>query len=293
MTLPLSAFIIARDEEARIGRTLAALRGLADDIVVVDSGSTDRTVAIAQACGARVIVRAWDGYGPQKRFAEAQCRHGWLLNVDADEVVTPELATEIRALLEGTPPAGAYNIRILNVYPGDARPRPFANDYNVVRLYHRDAGAYRDHPSFDRVELKASVRPGQIAAPIWHHPIVDWHGFIDKSNRFSTFQATLPSRRSARLLKLRLFGEFPINFLKTYILRGHFTGGWKGFYFAVGQAFMRTSRIAKMLEAQEIGMRETSPHETATTKTVVSDMAINDIALSDIATNTPAAEREP
>ena len=293
MTLPLSAFIIARDEEARIGRTLAALRGLADDIVVVDSGSTDRTVAIAQAYGARVIVRAWDGYGPQKRFAEAQCRHGWLLNVDADEVVTPELATEIRALLEGTPPAGAYNIRILNVYPGDAKPRPFANDYNVVRLYHRDAGAYRDHPSFDRVELKASVRPGQIAAPIWHHPIVDWHGFIDKSNRFSTFQATLPSRRSARLLKLRLFGEFPINFLKTYILRRHFTGGWKGFYFAVGQAFMRTSRIAKMLEAQEIGMRETSPHETATTKTVVSDMAINDIALSDIATNTPAAEREP
>jgi glycosyltransferase involved in cell wall biosynthesis len=251
MTLPLSVFIIARNEEARIGRTLAALQGLADDIVLVDSGSTDRTVAIAEQAGARVIFRAWDGYGQQKRFAEEQCRHRWVLNVDADEVVTPELAAEIRALLASGPPPGAYNIRILNVYPGDLSPRPLADDYNVVRLYHRDVGAYRDHPSFDRVELNG-VQPGQITAPIWHYPIVDWHGFIEKSNRFSTFQATLPSRRSVTILKLRLFGEFPINFFKTYILRRHFTGGWKGFYFAVGQAFMRTSRIAKMLEAREI-----------------------------------------
>ena len=250
MTQPLSAFIIARNEEARIGRTLAALRGLADDIVVVDSGSTDRTVAIAESYGARVLFRAWDGYGQQKRFAEEQCLHRWVLNVDADEVVTPELAEEIRTLLGNGPQSGAYNIRILNIYPGDVKPRPFADDYNVVRLYHRDIGSYRAHPSFDRVELNG-LPPGQMSAPIWHYPIVNWHGFIEKSNRFSTFQATLPSRRSVRLLKLRLFVEFPVNFLKTYIVRRHFLGGWKGFYFAVGQAFMRTSRIAKMLEARE------------------------------------------
>jgi glycosyltransferase involved in cell wall biosynthesis len=251
MTHSLSAFIIARNEEARIGRSLRALQGLADDIVVVDSGSTDRTVAIAEAAGARVMFRAWEGYGQQKRFAEAQCRHRWVLNVDADEVVTPELAAEMVALLRSGPPRGAYKIRILNVYPGDSSPRALADDYNVIRLYHRDVGTYRDHPSFDRVELSGGVTPGQITAPIWHYPVIDWHGFIDKSNRFSTFQAALPSRRSSRLLKLRLFSEFPINFFKTYIGRRHFTGGWKGFYFAVGQAFMRTSRIAKMLETLE------------------------------------------
>jgi glycosyltransferase involved in cell wall biosynthesis len=251
MTIPLSAFIITRNEEARIGRTLAALRGMADEIVVVDSGSTDSTVAIAAAMGARVIHRAWDGYGQQKRFAEEQCRHDWVLNVDADEVVTPELAAEIRALFaQGGREAGAYNINILTVYPGDIRPRALASDFNVVRLYHRSVGRYRDHPSFDRVEL-SGVSPGQLAAPIWHYPIVDWHGFIDKLNRFSTFQATLPSRHGDTVLKLRLFGEFPINFIKTYIGRRHFTGGWKGFYFALSQAFMRTSRLAKMLEARE------------------------------------------
>jgi glycosyltransferase involved in cell wall biosynthesis len=246
----LSAFIITRDEEARIGRTLEALRGLADEIVVVDSGSTDRTIAIAKAHGARVIYRAWEGYGQQKRFAEAQCRHPWVLNIDADEVLTPKLAGEIRALLQKDPPPGAYNIRILTVYPGDKAPRPLANDYNVVRLYHRAVATYRDHPSFDRVLLSGS-KPGQITAPIWHYPITDWHSNIEKLNRFSSFQATLSPTRSAKVLKFRIFNEFLISFLKTYILRRHFTGGWKGFYFAVSQAFMRVSRIAKMLEAQE------------------------------------------
>ena len=251
MTLPLSVFIIARNEETRIGRTLAALRGLTDDIVVVDSGSTDRTVAIAEQLGARVLFRAWEGYGQQKRFAESQCRHPWLLNVDADEVVTPELAAELRALFASTAPRpGAYNIRILTVYPGEERPRLLPRDVNAVRFYHREVGSYRDHPSYDRVEL-SGVRARQLKGPLWHYPIIDWHSLLDKGNRFSTFQATLPSGYSDGALKLRLYTEFPINFFKTYIVRRHITGGWKGFYFALAQAFMRTSRIAKMLEARQ------------------------------------------
>jgi glycosyltransferase involved in cell wall biosynthesis len=251
MTLPLSVFIIARNEEARIGRTLAALRGLTDDIVVVDSGSTDQTVAIAEQLGARVLFRAWEGYGQQKRFAESQCRHPWLLNVDADEVVTPELAAELRALfVSTTPQPGAYNIRILTVYPGEERPRLFPRDVNVVRFYHREVGSYRNHPSYDRVEL-TGVRPRQLHGPLWHYPVIDWHSLLDKGNRFSTFQASLPSGYSDAALKVRLYTEFPINFFKTYIVRRHITGGWKGFYFALAQAFMRTSRIAKMLEARQ------------------------------------------
>lgn len=84
---PLSIFIIAQNEADRIGRTIEAAKALSDDIVVVDSGSTDGTQALAEALGARVIVNAWPGYGRQKRFAEEQCRHDWLLNLDADEVV--------------------------------------------------------------------------------------------------------------------------------------------------------------------------------------------------------------
>src|ERR671928_1972393 len=110
-TLPLSVFIIARNEADRLGATIRAVRELTDDLVVVDSGSTDGTQAVAEALGARVIHNPWPGYGPQKRFAEEQCRHDWLLNLDADEVVPPELAENIRALFAaGEPPLPAYRI---------------------------------------------------------------------------------------------------------------------------------------------------------------------------------------
>lgn len=244
MSVPVSVFLITRDEAARLPRTLAAL-AWADQIVVVDSGSTDATLDIARAAGAEVTHRDWTGYGPQKVFAEAQCRHDWVLNVDADEVVTPALAAEIARAVAGPP--GAFRIRILNVYPGDTRPRPLADDYNVVRLYHRQVAGYRDHPLFDRVETR--VRPGQLRAPIHHFPLTSWAHFVDKENRYTSFQAE--AARPRRWLLLRLPFEFPLVFLKFYLLRRHVTGGWKGFMFALTAAFARSLRLAKLLERGE------------------------------------------
>ncbi len=248
MRFPISAFIITKNEEARLPAAIAALRGWVDEVVVVDSGSNDATVEIARALGAKVLHRDWTGYGPQKRFAEQACRNDWVLNVDADEVVTPELADEIRALfLRSAPSAAAYRIKILTVYPGDARPRPLANDYNVVRLYHRSIGSYRPHPVFDRVIVDA-VEPKQLTAPIFHYPFLSFEHVIEKNNRFSSFRSSNSKEASSTVLALRLLVEFPVNFVKCYLFRRHFTGGWKGFYFSICHAFMRTSRIAKMLE---------------------------------------------
>jgi glycosyltransferase involved in cell wall biosynthesis len=118
--LPLSVFIIARDEADRIGPTIRAVRALTDDLVVIDSGSSDGTPEVAASLGARVIHNAWPGYGPQKRFAEDQCRHLWLFNVDADEVVPENLAEEIRGLFaEGAPQADGYEVPITEVFPGE------------------------------------------------------------------------------------------------------------------------------------------------------------------------------
>jgi glycosyltransferase involved in cell wall biosynthesis len=248
--IPVSAFIIARNEEARIGRVIEALRGWIGDIVVVDSGSTDRTVEIAQGLGAAVHFNAWTGYGPQKAFGEHLCRHDWVLNVDADEVASPELATEIQALFAGgaEPEPGAYLLKVPTVYPGDAKPRPFANDYNIVRFYHRSVAAYSDHPVYDRVILRG-VTPKQLRHPLYHYSHMSFAHVIEKSNTFSSFRSDHSKTRSLAYLKLRLVFEFPLNFFKFYIVRRHCTGGWKGFYFALTHAFMRTTRIAKMLEA--------------------------------------------
>lgn len=251
MKLQVSVFIITRNEAARIGRTLAAL-DWADQIVVVDSGSTDDTVAIARTHGAEVHHRDWDGYGPQKRFAEGLCRHDWRLNVDADEMVTPELVAGIRAVLASDPAPGAFRVRILNVYPGCTRPRRLANDYDVVRFYHRSAGAYRDHPLFDRVELAPGIRPGRLTGVLHHFALTSWHHMVEKENVYSTYQARTARPRSRAGLLLRLPFEAPLVFLKTYLLRRHITGGWRGFAFSATVGFVRMLRIAKMLERMDI-----------------------------------------
>lgn len=249
--LPLSVFLIAKNEAARLPTTLQAVSGWADQIVLVDSGSTDDTCEIARAHGAEVHYREWTGYGPQKVHAETLCRNDWLLNLDADEVVTPKLKAEIAALLREHPEPGGWRIRILNVYPGDTAPRPLANDYNVVRLYHRGAGGYRDHPLFDRVEL--SGKPGQLHGPIHHFPLTSWAHFVEKENRYTDFQAESAREKPRWTILLRLPVEMPMSFCKFYLLRRHFTGGWKGFFFALAAAFARTLRLAKMLERQEKG----------------------------------------
>ena len=104
--LPISCFIIAKDEADRIGRTIESVQPWVNEVIVVDSGSTDDTMAVAIRAGARAISNAWPGFGQQKRFAEDQCTNDWLLNIDADEVVTPELCREIEALFaNGSPPS--------------------------------------------------------------------------------------------------------------------------------------------------------------------------------------------
>lgn len=257
--MAFSLFLITKNEEARLGQVLAAVRDLSDDVVVVDSGSTDDTLKIAEAHGARVFHRDWTGYGAQKRYAEDQCKHDWLLNLDADEVLTLALSDELKALFATGEPAtsepapGAYKVRILNLYPGDDKPRPFANDYNVVRLYHRSAGRYRDDPVYDRVVLCAGVEPRQLAAPIHHYSITSWFHMVDKANRFTGHEIAKVASKPRGELMIRLFTEMPLQFLRNYFLRGHILGGWKGFVFALNTSFLRTLRIAKALEHKQSG----------------------------------------
>ena len=130
--LPLSVFIIARDEADRIAQTIRSVRDWVDEVIVVDSGSVDATVAVAEAEGARVVFNAWPGYGPQKRFGEDQCRNDWLFNLDADEVVTPGLADEIRALMGsgGHLAADGWRVMIRDVYAHEDEPASWAYGYH-------------------------------------------------------------------------------------------------------------------------------------------------------------------
>jgi len=246
--LPLSVFLIVRNEARRLSRTLEAVAALADDIVVVDSGSTDETCAIARAFGARVIVNTpFPGYGEQKRFAEAACRHDWVLNVDADEVISQALRQEIRALLsQPRIEADGYAVKIVEVLPGEESPAEGAHGLSAVRLYRRSRGSYNPSPVHDRVEMADGAVTARLRGVVEHHSILTLDQFAAKLSAYSALQAADAHRRGRRVSSLRVGVEFPYAFLRAYVGRRQFRRGVVGFLMALHYALFRTTRMAKI-----------------------------------------------
>jgi glycosyltransferase involved in cell wall biosynthesis len=249
----LSIFIIARNEADRIGRTIAAVRALSDDIVLVDSGSTDGTQDAAASAGARVIHNDWPGYGPQKRFAEDQCRHLWLLNIDADEVVPPELAAEIRtALAGGASGVDGFEIRIAEIFPGEEAPHPLAYALAPVRLYRKDRGRYADSIVHDRVEFPPEARFRRLKGVIHHFSVRSIGDQLEKLNRYTDQQARDLALKGGHVPTWRLFVEFPAAFFKAYVFRRHALRGVYGFMTSMNFAFYRWLRVAKDVERRRV-----------------------------------------
>ncbi|HWU49506.1 MAG TPA: glycosyltransferase family 2 protein [Asticcacaulis sp.] len=243
----LSFCIIAKNEADRILACLEAARGLSDDVVVIDSGSTDGTVECAKAAGARVVHHDWRGYGPQKRFAEDCARHDWILNLDADEYLSEALRDEIARLMAVGPALAGYRLRIMNVYPGKAAPRLWADYNNYVRLYDRRVMRFRDSPVHDTVD--AGAHPvGQLRAPVIHHSARSYAHIRAKLDAYASLQArTLKKPDWALWLRVPL--EYPLTFLKFFIMRRHFTGGLDGVISAHLAAEARFFRLFKMMRA--------------------------------------------
>jgi glycosyltransferase involved in cell wall biosynthesis len=246
---PLSCCIIARNEGDRIGDVLRAIKPLTDDIVVVDSGSTDDTIMVAQSLGARVVHHDWPGYGPQKRFSEDCAQHDWILNLDADEVLTPELREEISALMTKGPELSAYRFRIRNVYPGKSRPRWLADYHNYVRLYDRRVARFRDSPVHDTVDTGQET-VGQLKGSVTHFSARSYAHIRAKLEAYANLQAKV-LKRPAWTIWLRLPFEYPLVFVRYYLLRCHFTGGWDGLYTSHIAATARVKRLLKLLAAQK------------------------------------------
>jgi glycosyltransferase involved in cell wall biosynthesis len=247
--LPISCFIISRNEADRIGRSIRSVIDWVDEVVVVDSSSSNATIAVSQKEGARVISNSWPGFGQQKRFAEDQCRNNWLLNIDADEVVTHELRRKIEELFaNGPPPLVGYGIPICLVYPGAKEPRKWARDHWCVRLYDRSVVRFRDSSIHDSV-VTDGHEVGDIAAPLYHFSIRSFDDMKRKLDRrmwisMQHTEVSVPLRLMPRLLT-----EFPMHFFKYYIVRRHFMGGLDGLRYAQLQSWYRLLRIYRMIRA--------------------------------------------
>lgn len=251
MRIPVSVFIIARNEAERIGVTLQSVCDLCDDIVVVDSGSTDGTQEIAASFGARVVFHPWRGYGRQKRVGESLCRHAWLLNIDADEVLSEDLRAELRALFaRGEPSACAYALRLVEVMPCETAPRAFAPYHTYVRLYHTSAGSFSDSAAHDVVRLRKGVDVERLRGRIDHYTYRDVTTQIDKFNRYSDLLVQELQRQGRTIPTWRLLTEMPTAFIKAYVFRRHFARGLHGFITATSYAIFRFLRVAKHYESR-------------------------------------------
>ncbi|ESQ89585.1 glycosyl transferase [Asticcacaulis sp. AC460] len=247
----LSCCIIARNEGDRIGDVIRAVSGLVDEVVVIDSGSTDNTIVVAEALGARVVHHDWPGYGPQKRYSEDCAAYDWILNLDADEVVTPELYSEIKALMSAGPTLNAYRFRIMNVYPGWNAPRLWADFHNYVRLYDRRVVRFRESPVHDTVDTRDEP-VGQLTGTVTHFSSRSFEHIRQKFESYNTLQAKVLKKPSWQLWA-RLPLEYPLGFLRYYVFRRHFTGGVDGLRVSHIAAEARFKRILKFLAAKRNG----------------------------------------
>lgn len=243
----LSVYIITLNEEKRLPLTLEAASQVADEIIVVDSGSKDKTEEIAKKFGAKFMFHKWKNISSQKNFAQNQCANDWVLSLDADEVLSPQLIAEIKQIMQA-PQADAYKVKIGNMYPGYKKPRPFTRKYNLVRLYNRKAGNMPDDLTHDRVVLNPGIKPRQLKGEIYHYSYLDLYHLWNKLNTYTNELVKTAVATGKTYSKGRLLTEFPRQFFTYYILRRNCFDGWWGFVNSTTMAYFRFLKIAKYFE---------------------------------------------
>lgn len=253
--LSISVFIIAKDEADRIWRTIDSVKQWVDEVIVIDSGSGDDTVAVSESLGARVVFNAWQGYGPQKVFGEGQCRNDWLLNLDADEEISPELGTEICTLFaNGSPAAVAFTLPILPLYPFQDKGHRWTAFHHPVRLYRKSMAGFKDSPVHDSVEVhEGSV--GHLKGMVIHRSFRSLTHHVDKANEVSSLRAQdlIKKNRNPSAFSLLLIPF--LAFLKSYLLRREFVNGVDGIVVSHMYAFQRFIRLAKARELHHLARK--------------------------------------
>ncbi len=247
--MKLSVYIVTLNEAQRLPRTVRAAATVADEIVVVDSGSSDGTVDIAKQLGARVLYHPWKNISAQKQFAQNQCTYDWVLSLDADEVLSPALVREIQKIKE-QPTYWAYKVRIGDMFPGFKKPRRFAQKYNLVRLYDRRLSTMPDDLTHDRVEVGKNVSVGQLKGIVHHYSYLTLYQTWIKYNLYTDELVKTALVKGKKYSVFRLVTEFPRQFFIYYFVRRHIFNGMWGMIMATTLAYFRFLKIAKYFEAK-------------------------------------------
>jgi glycosyltransferase involved in cell wall biosynthesis len=241
----LSVTVITRDEAAHLDACLESV-AWADEIVVVDAQSTDRTVEIAGKYTSRVFVRPWPGFAAQKNFALDQATSAWVLSLDADERVLPELRDEIRQVLEADGPLDGYYVPRRNLFLGRfIRHGGWFPDHQL-RLFRRGAGRFRDVRVHEGVAVAGRV--GHLRGPLLHLSYRSVADFVERADRYSTLAAQDLVEQGARVSWPDFLIRPAARFWSMYLWRGGFLDGPHGLLLALLYAYYVLLRTAKAWE---------------------------------------------
>lgn len=254
-SLGLSVIVITKNEASRIGDCLASVQ-FADEIIVLDGCSTDATADIARAHGAQVHQAAdWPGFGPQKNRVLALATQPWVLSIDADERVTPELQAEIVQTL-ARPAYDGYQIARLSEFCGKKiRHSGWWPDY-VVRLFRRELGTFDNVPVHEQVLVQGRV--GKLKTWFLHFPFDDLEALVTKINRYSSDAAQMMALKGRRVGVFGLITHSVWTFIRIYLLRRGFLDGRHGFVLAVTAASGSFLRYSKLMFLNEVSQRSQS-----------------------------------
>ncbi len=258
--MSLSVAIITLNEEANLPRTLESVRW-AQEIVILDSGSTDRTVEIAKSFGAKVFSQDWLGFGAQKNAALAKCSEDWLLSIDADEELSPELQREIQAITQKdvSTAVDAYTIPRRNFFLGrwlrhggmypDAKPR-------LIRRSLFESGAARFAERLVHEDIVTAVRTAQLSADTFHHAYPTIEGYVEHQRRYAALagemirlkeQASGKPHSSAWFAMHTLLNPY-LTFIYNYVLRRGFLDGRPGLIYHAYHSCYISWKYAKAWE---------------------------------------------
>jgi glycosyltransferase involved in cell wall biosynthesis len=243
----LSVVIISFNEEQNILRCIQSVTGLADEIIVVDSHSEDKTALIARTNGCKVIARAFDGYGTQKQFAVEQARNNWILSLDADECITPELKSEIAALIANDQPSHpGYLIPRNLVYLGRIMKYSGTGNEKLLRLFDRDHGRFNDVRVHERVILDS--KPGLLKNKMLHYSYRDLSHHMTKTNEYTSHAAAQNRKSGKSYPGAWVAFKFPVSFITFYIFKGGILDGYPGMMWSFMASVYGSVKIAKTIE---------------------------------------------
>lgn len=242
--LPLSLIVITKNEEKNIERCIRSVP-FASEVLVVDSGSRDKTCEIAKRLGAKVLSKDWMGYGPQKNFATLQAKFDWIISLDADEELSEELQQEILDRFQGLDEKTGYLFPRKSKYLGRwIRYGGWYPDWQL-RLYHR---AHSHWPSESIHEKVKSEREQKMNSPLLHYVFENVAAHVDTNNRYSSLLAEKDFYKGKKFSYFRLVFKPPIKFFETYFLKLGFLDGLAGFVISLGAAYSIFLRIIKIWE---------------------------------------------